>query len=326
MSLSYRCVLGALLVGVATAPAGAQLPRVVSASFFDINDSSSGPLLSTSIAGAPPAQYSVPTDIRVSNWNNLPLQFLSVPGSNLDLVDSQGFATTVDVDWIGTDVLVNAWGGGILSGDSTMMNGAIQSTLQAPTDFVEIHVRDLANSFDLGIGYDVIIYADQDGVGGRQSFFVDDGIQVGSAITMLDVVDGMPAGRPFDAPLDYDEGTTDGAGSWIRFSGLTGPSFRIEALAVGSSPAFVNGFQIVGRQPVQPSDEIDVNGDRLIDGRDFVQLQRGIATGVYTGKHLVRWQSNYGAVIASPAAAIPEPTAAALIASTLAAVTLRRRR
>lgn len=300
--------------------------RVVSASFFDIGNASSGPMPSTAIAGAPPSQYSVPTDIRVSNWNNLPLQFLSVPGSNLDLHDSQGQQTTVDVDWIATDVIVGTWGGGILSGDSTMMNGAIQSTIQAPTDKIEINVRDLGNSFDLGAGYDVIIYADAGHVGSRQSLFVDDGITVGSAITMLDVVADVPPGRPFDPALDYDEGTFDGAGTWMRFSGLTGSSFTIEALAISPTPAFINGFQIVGYHPPGKTPDGDLDGNGAVTGVDFLEWQRGFSSGIYNISHLAEWSANYGAPGPVLAAAVPEPSVAALLVTAMTIVAGSRRR
>lgn len=305
--------------------------RVVSASFYDINDPTTGPMLSTSIAGVPPSQYNVPTSVRVSNWNNLPLEFLNVPGSNLDLYDSNGVFTSVDVDWEGTDVLAgpwNHWNGGTQVGDSTMMNGAIQSTLKAPTDKVEIKVSDLANAFDIGNGYDVIIYADQDGVGGMQSFFVDDGITVGAALRMTDVVDNGPNPRVFDPALDYDEGTTDGLGSWIRFSGLRGASFTIEALAMNGTPAFVSGFQIVGYQPPgYPGGDLD--GDGEATGMDFLEWQRGYSTGFYSHAELVQWQAAYGSVgpIAAGVATVPEPGISALLAGALMlAGTVRLRR
>jgi len=312
-------VLTLVFLSAQAADATAQLTRVVSASFFDIAIASSGPMLSTSYAGVPPSQYSVPTNIQVSNWNNLPLQFLSVPGSNLDLIDSQGNFTSVDVDWIATDVIVGSWAGGISAGDSTMMNGAIQSSLRAPTDKIEINVHDLASSFDLSAGYDVIIYADQDGTGAQQSFFVDDGFTLGSAITMQDVVSYGPFPRVFDPAVDYDEGTTDGAGTWIRFSGLSGPSFTIEALAVNNWPAFINGFQIVGYQPIGVPPTGDFDGDGFVTGADFLVWQRGIGSGIYTDLDLKHWQANYGqpTPIMSVTQAVPEPSVGVLLVASI---------
>ncbi|MGI9427145.1 MAG: hypothetical protein ACR2NM_00695 [Bythopirellula sp.] len=339
MSKSMSLVLLSLAL-MSTQIASATTPptRVVSANFFDIANPFSGPLLSSTYAGVPPSQYSVPTDIRVNNWNNLPLQFLAVPGSNIDLVDSQGFFTSVDVDWIATDVQSGqTWAQGILSGDSGMMNGSIQSTIKAPTNRIDINVHELANTFDLGSGYDVIIYADQDGPHGggplaRQSFFVDDGITLGAAITLADTVNNGN-GRAFEPALDYDEGTFDGAGTWIRFSGLTGPSFTIEALAIGSSPAFINGFQIVGYEPVNVPPSGDLDGDSIVAGIDFLEWQRGFSSGIYTHVELAEWQANYGAgsPILGPSVAtnaVPEPTTLWLgtLAATIAVTTTRRKR
>ncbi len=322
-------VLTLVFLSAQAADATAQLTRVVSASFYDIAIATSGPMLSTSYAGVPPSQYNIPTNIQVSNWNNLPLQFLSVPGSNLDLFDSQGFFTSVDVDWIATDVTVGAWAGGISAGDSTMMNGAIQSSLLAPTDRIEINVHDLASSFDLSAGYDVIIYADVDGTGAKQSFFVDDGFTLGSAITMEDVVSYGPFPRVFDPAVDYDEGTTDGAGTWIRFSGLSGPSFTIEALAVNNWPAFINGFQIVGHQPTGVPPTGDFDGNKFVSGYDFLEWQRGFSSGIYTHQDLLNWRANYGLriPIVPVVHAVPEPGVGTLLvaAMTILSGTIRRR-
>ena len=312
-------VLALVFLSAQAADATTQLTRVVSASFFDIATASSGPMLSTTYAGVPPSQYNVPTNIQVSNWNNLPLQFLSAIGSNLDLIDSQGNFTSVDVDWFGSDVTVGAWAGGIAAGDSTMMNGAIQGTTLAPTDKIEINVHDLAASFDLSAGYDVIIYADQDGVGGQQSFFVDDGFTLGSAITMQDVVSYGPFPRAFDPAVDYDEGTTDGAGTWIRFSGLRGPSFTIEALAVNNWPAFINGFQIVGYKPIGVPPTGDFDGDKFVTGADFLVWQRGFSSGIYTHQDLEYWEANYGQRIPTVPVvhAVPEPGVGTLLVAAM---------
>ena len=80
-------LLSLVFLSTHTASATTLPARVVSASFFDIQDPNSGPMHSTSYAGVPPSQYTVPTNIHVLNWNNLPLQFGSVPGSTLDLVE-----------------------------------------------------------------------------------------------------------------------------------------------------------------------------------------------------------------------------------------------
>ena len=155
---------------------------------------------------------------------------------------------------------------------------------------------------------------------------------MGAAITMADTVNNG-AGRAFDPAVDYDEGTFDGAGTWIRFSGLTGPSFTIEALAIGASPAFINGFQIVGYEPVTVPPAGDLDGDSSVTGVDFLEWQRGFSSGIYTHVELLEWQANYGAVspIVSPstaASAVPEPTALwlSITAATIGASVARRKR
>ncbi len=307
MSQAMNCfAVVVLLIVSQTAEATTAPARVVSANFYEVS-STDGPMTSTDIAGVPPSQYTVPTSIRVSNWNNLPLQPSDVPGSNLNLWDSHGHTTSVDVDWHGFEVDTGNWASPHTNGDSKMMNGTLQSDTIPGTKRVDIVVNDLADTFDIGVGYDVIIYADRDAHLEDQVFLVDDGINIVAPIPMVDILN--PLGRAFDASTDYDEGTFDNAGNWLRFPGLTGGSFVISAEAHGNWPAFVTGFQIAGYHSpnVPPTPLGDLDGDGAYTGKDYLLWQQGFSAGIYTFNEVVEWQTHYRAPSPLGAVSVPEP-------------------
>lgn len=170
----------------------------------------------------------------------------------LDLVDSLGFVSTVDARWIATDFNSNNYTNEIINGDSMMMNGHLFSNTLGFTGLVTVTVEDLASSLDIGSGYEVWVYADTEGTGQMQSLFVDDGIHVGMAVTITDTVSDLAGTRQFDFTVDYDEATLDGLGTWVRFTGLTGSSFTIEARSINpGESAYINGLQIIGN-PLVP--------------------------------------------------------------------------
>lgn len=309
----------------ASAPtAAAQPTRVISASFYDPGNPDTGPFLPTTIAGVPPAQYSVPTDLRVYNWNDLVAMYPIPSGKKDNLFDSLGVTTPVDVQWIATDVSANNWQGVLPNGDALLMNGHLLSTTFGAQGLITVELFDLGSAFDLAAGYDLILYADTEWIGRTQSFTVDDGVHVGQAQLMEDVISDFP--DPFDPALDYDEGTTDLLGSWIRFPGLTGDSLHIEVMsALPDEPAFLNGFQIVGYQPITGA-SADIDGDGLVKGNDFLYWQRGKVGGP-SSRWLSMWQAQFGRSVApSPLHAVPEPATALLCVVAVAGVSLAVRR
>lgn len=251
-----KAIAGRVLIGIGVCcllanPTWALTPRVISASFFEpILFPQSGPMLNTAIAGVPNFFHGGPADVRVREWN----QLQGASGMELDLIDSMGFITTVDARWIATDINSNNYINEIINGDSMMMNGHLFSSTLGVIGLATVTVTDLASSIDIGSGYEVWVYADTEGIGQTQSLFVDDGVQVGMAVPITDTVADVDLGGPrqFAFTSDYDEATTDGLGTWVRFTGLTGPSFTIEArsMNVGES-AYINGFQIIGN-PIVP--------------------------------------------------------------------------
>jgi hypothetical protein len=230
-------------------PAFAVPQRIISSSFFEpFLFPQSGPMLTTAIAGVPNFFHGGPADVRVPNWNQLQGPF----GLELDLFDSQGFGSTVDARWIATNVSSNNYLNPVINGDSMMMNGHLFSSTLGAIGLATVTVEDLAGSFDIASGYEVWVYADAEGLGQTESLFVDDGIHVGMAIPITDTITDLGGGRQFDFTTDYDEATTDGLGVWVRFTGLTGPTFTIEARSIlDGQSAYINGFQIIGH-PIVP--------------------------------------------------------------------------
>jgi len=68
----------------------------------------------------------------------------------------------------------------------------------------------------------------------------------------------------------------------------------------------------------------DFDEDGIVDGTDFLALQRGMGT-VFDNSSLTKWEANFGSSVSSPssAATIPEPHSLALWFLSMAAVLLR---
>jgi len=73
-----------------------------------------------------------------------------------------------------------------------------------------------------------------------------------------------------------------------------------------------------------PSLPGDFDEDGIVDGTDFLALQRGMDT-VFDNSSLTKWEANFGSLVSSPssAATIPEPQPLALWFLSMAAVLLR---
>jgi hypothetical protein len=159
--------------------------------------------------------------------------------------------------WTTPDINVNNYlGGGTTNGDSTMMNGHLINATLGQNGSIRVSVMELGGTFDLARGYDVLVYADMEFVGNEQTIQINDFLTPLQQLTMRDNVSDivMGAAVPFDFNTDYDEGTTDGAGVWLRFRDLRGDRFELELVSTaGDDPAFINGIQIVGYVVPEPS-------------------------------------------------------------------------
>jgi hypothetical protein len=244
------CLLIVLLLPQVT---HAQSIRIISSSFFDPFDLQTGPMINIGngnnfTAGVP---NQLP-DVRVENWNDL----ANASGGQFDLIDHNSFPSTVDVLWMATDISSNVYlGGGTSNGDSTMMNGHLLSATLGSAGLVTLDVTDLASSFDLSAGYDVIVYADTEFMGSDVILELDDLL---SPLQSFPIQDNSPdviaaVQQSFDATNDYDDGTLDAEGTYVRFANLTGPTFTLLARSALGSPAYINGFQIVGVAVPEPA-------------------------------------------------------------------------
>lgn len=138
--------------------------------------------------------------------------------------------------------------------------------------------------------------------------------------------------------VSFGEQDSNGTGS-PNFDSRDSFDYVVFSMTVGiNSYAFDNFLieQIDG--PIVPSDNADFNGDALVDGADFLIWQRNngtgagasLANGDATGNgavdaaDLAVWQSQFGTPGGAAAAigAVPEPSAAALLAA--CGLTLRR--
>jgi hypothetical protein len=71
----------------------------------------------------------------------------------------------------------------------------------------------------------------------------------------------------------------------------------------------------------------DFNADDVVDGADFLVWQRGGSPTPLSAGDLADWQANYGTSAAAPAVgAVPEPSAALLAISAVAALGFVKRR
>jgi hypothetical protein len=68
--------------------------------------------------------------------------------------------------------------------------------------------------------------------------------------------------------------------------------------------------------------DFDLDGD--VDGRDFMEWQRGESPTPFSSSDLAEWQNNYGAGSLSTATAVPEPTNAMLATLVVMGIVLRR--
>jgi YVTN family beta-propeller protein len=140
-------------------------------------------------------------------------------------------------------------------------------------------------------------------------------------------------------------GQNGGANRIVEFGGagrtlLTGNPFEMEVSADGAFLFLTQGdgsiavidtatFSIVDTIPVgmrphgfaiQPLPVIpgDFNGDGNVDGRDFLQWQRGASPNALSASDLTDWHANYGTAAATATTAVPEPNAlAVLVAATI---------
>ncbi len=255
MSTQLRSLslLSVALLGCWLSAPGWGQTRVVSASFYDSSNLETGPMVNLGpgfnlIAGITNGS----PNVRVPFWNDLD----GVTGAVTDLIDSDGLPTSVDVSYLGTDLFANHYPGGGLDGDATMMNGHLAAQVLGQSGLVSVTVSDIGGAFDLSAGYDVYVYVDTEDVGSDQILQIDDGLTGIRTLSVTDNVDDIDdmTGIPliFDPNIDYDDATLDGRGTYVVFTGLQGDLFRLLAMSPVDGPAYINGFQIVGRNATIP--------------------------------------------------------------------------
>lgn len=110
----------------------------------------------------------------------------------------------------------------------------------------------------------------------------------------------------------------------------TGIGFELAPEDVGAfSLAVVNGagFQTLQATflglPMKPG---DFNHDGVVDGADFLAWQRGGSPNPMSSADLTIWKNNFGAASVGAAGAVPEPTAIAMLLTSVAALAASRSR
>ena len=173
-----------------------------------------------------------------TNWNNLN----GASGSGAALVDNNGAATTISVEWTSPNTWASTGRGeennGFPAGaDRTLMTGYIDTGNSDATK-ATVTVSGIPADFSSG-GYDVLVYH-LGGVGGRSGAYTIGG----------ETKYGTAPASPTAHREDPGAGIAD-AGTYVRFSGQFGSSFVLTASAdpaLGAGVNFrapINGIQIV---------------------------------------------------------------------------------
>lgn len=191
-------------------------------------------LIATDVAGVVPA----------AQW----LPALGLTGGTSG-VASGGIGGTIFVGWDAPQSAIIP-GSSSAAGDEDMMEGFVRGIQNADGTFqpavVQVGTLNLpALNWDY---YDVYVYSDQgtSTVPAPNSLALVLSPGTATIYTHLETGTGYGAGAP-----GYLNSQIDPAGNYVRYSGLTAPTFSLFAQpGAGSASAAINGFQIVGHQAI----------------------------------------------------------------------------
>ena len=191
----------------------------------------------------------------LANWNNVALTQLSPAGTDVQLRDSAGDATTATT----TSSATNTWGtpnGLTTTDDGLLMKGYLDNAASAT-----VSVSDLDPLFTTTYGYRVIVYSDTDSAGSRGFRITDTNGNVverwlleGSASYDF----GYPPENMGFVQADYLTSAAALAGgvygNYVVLDGLYGSGFTLTMLNGGGADgrSRINGFQIISNVP-EPS-------------------------------------------------------------------------
>ncbi len=202
----------------------------------NFKDSGTEKLLSDEIAGVLPQ----------SEWNNLHNPF----GSQLNVLDSFGEQTTVDIQWISPSTWRNDWE--IASADDRLMHGFLDS-VHPDGDQAVVTVTDVLGT--IGSPFDVYVYFDGNSeVDRRGGYTIGD-----TTYYMEDLVDWAgPDGGPFVQVTSTDP-NNPGVGNYVVFRGVQG-DFVLTAHGMPGDPKQGDP----GAKWYQPGNGPPINGIQIV--------------------------------------------------------------
>jgi hypothetical protein len=179
---------------------------------------------------------------RATNWNSAP----GSTGTLSSLVSASGSPTTASASWnvAAVDGVTDTWSVSFTdaAGDTRMMNGYLDP--RAAAYHATISVTGLPNP--VSSGYDVYVYC-YSYIGLVDTF----SYQYNIGTTTYSVTQTGPSASTFPgySLASGSDAGTPGAGNYVVFHNLSGPSFTLTALprpsTNGTERAPVNGIQIV---------------------------------------------------------------------------------
>ncbi|MEM9658019.1 MAG: PEP-CTERM sorting domain-containing protein [Planctomycetota bacterium] len=252
-----------------------------------------------------------------ANWTNTE----AIDGFVQNLVDDSGDATTVDVEWVTSEI----WSFGapatpqakVVSGWSSSNEPDVPST---------VSISEIP--YDL---YDLIVYVGHDR-GGENTIFSE----TSGAFSAFETVENVTGDTLSADPFAY-EGVdlSGGSGNFFRVPQLTAESLDIEFTSGGDRAPF-NAFQIV-----EVGGLGDVNADGVVDLTDYGIIRDNFRMDVASRDlgdlnldgnvnftDFIEWRENASAAVLAQAGylSVPEPTSALLLALGAASLALGRSR
>jgi hypothetical protein len=261
-----------------------------------------------------------------ANWNNLELN----NGSSGPLVlDTDGVSSpsTASVTWASNNTWRSTANNGFPAGPNRKLTTGYLDTLDTAAGAAMVTV----SGIDAAIlpSYDVYVYFVSDNAEARRGGAYTITPQGGAPIVKYGSTMPNPTMHVEDPGTDLDN-TLDG--TYLKFTGLTAPSFTLSADAsLTMPPGFTNGFRapVNAIQIVKPTLPGDVNRDGQVNLTDFHIIRGNLfktgqsrAQGDLVGDGIVNfadyreWKNNVPPGLAASAdlsGAIPEPGAALML-------------